>query len=122
MKALAVLLAVWPAMASAQEVDCANAMTQADMNLCAQADWQAADKALNAVWPKARAAMVATDADLPDDMKGAEASLLEAQRAWITLRDAQCKAEGFAMRGGSAEPLLIYGCMAEMTRQRTETL
>lgn len=117
-----VALALWPLSAPAQEVDCANAMAQSDLNICAQQDWQAADDALNAAWPKARAAMKAMDAELPDTLKGGEQALLEAQRAWITFRDAQCKAEGYPMRGGSAEPLLVFGCMTELTRQRTQAL
>jgi uncharacterized protein YecT (DUF1311 family) len=46
-------------------------------------------------------------------------ALREAQRAWITFRDKACEAEGFAMRGGSAEPLLVYGCMRQLTEERT---
>lgn len=122
MRAAAFALALWPLAAPAQPVNCANAMAQADLNACAAQDWQAADDQLNAVWPKARAALKAMDADLPDELKGGEQALLEAQRAWIIFRDAQCKAEGFPMRGGSAEPLLVYGCMTELTRHRTEVL
>jgi uncharacterized protein YecT (DUF1311 family) len=117
-----VLLSVLPALAAAQEVTCDAALTQADMNACARADWEQADGALNALWPRAREAAKAQDAALPDDMKRAGQALLEAQRAWIAFRDAQCRSEGFAMRGGSAEPLLVYGCMATMTRLRTEEL
>jgi uncharacterized protein YecT (DUF1311 family) len=118
----AVLLALLTTGARAEEIDCANAMVQSDLNICAAQDWQAADDQLNAVWPKALAALKAADADLPDELKGGEKALLEAQRAWITFRDAQCKAEGYPMRGGSAEPLLVYGCMSVLTRERTEAL
>ena len=31
-------------------------------------------------------------------------------------------AAGFPMRGGSAEPLLVYGCLRQMTENRTEEL
>jgi uncharacterized protein YecT (DUF1311 family) len=120
--AAVVLLSVLPAMAAAQAVDCDNALTQADMNACAYQDWEQADAELNALWPKARAAMKRLDSVLSDDLRGADAALLASQRAWIAFRDAQCRAEGFAMRGGSAEPMLVSGCLATLTRQRIEDL
>ena len=46
----------------------------------------------------------------------------EAQRAWITFRDNACAAEGYAMKGGSAEPLVVYGCMRTLTLERTAHL
>jgi len=88
----------------AEDVDCENAQTQADMTSCAQARYEEADKGLNAQYKKTRAAMVAIDQDLDADMKGAEQALLKAQRAWITYRDAQCENYGFQARGGTMEP------------------
>ena len=106
----------------AQEIDCDQATTQLEMNLCAQQDFQIADKALNAAYSKAVAAMKSVDANLDGNMKGAEKALREAQRAWITFRDNACAAEGYLMRGGSAEPLLVNGCLARLTDQRTADL
>lgn len=120
--AVVLLLSVLPVTSLAQETDCAAAQTQTEMNACAYQDWEAADAVLNALWPQARAVTKAQDADLPEELKGADQALLNAQRAWIAFRDAQCASEGFAMRGGSAEPLLIYGCMASLTEDRVEDL
>jgi uncharacterized protein YecT (DUF1311 family) len=117
------LLAVALALpAAAEEADCANAITQKDMNICAEADWQAADKVLNSTYKEVMAAMKQMDAGLPDDLRGAEVALRDAQRAWISYRDANCTAAGFKMRGGSAEPLLVYGCLLQLTLTRTEEL
>lgn len=102
--------------------DCSNAVTQTDMNICADRDFQAADKELNAVYKKARAAMAASDAELDEALKGAEKALLKAQRAWVDYRDGECEAEGFQARGGSMEPMLVSGCRATLTRQRTKEL
>ncbi|MEZ2131076.1 MULTISPECIES: lysozyme inhibitor LprI family protein [unclassified Sinorhizobium] len=109
---------------TAQEpaVDCKNAVTQADMNICAARDHADADKELNAQYKKTRAAMLARDAELEGDQKGAEKALLKSQRAWIDYRDGECEAEGFQARGGSLEPMLISECMAKLTRQRTKEL
>jgi len=49
-------------------------------------------------------------------------NLREAQRAWIRYRDAECRFEGFEMRGGTGEALLVGGCLAEMTRRRAGEL
>lgn len=122
MKALVLIAALMPVAAMAQEVDCANAITQSEMNACAFADWEATDKALNAAYKKARLVMQNLDADLPELERGAEAALKTGQKAWITFRDATCMAEGYVMHGGSAEPLLVYGCMARLTEQRTTDL
>ncbi len=108
--------------AAAQEVDCANAMAQQELNQCAYADWEAADAELNAAYKTAIALLAEWDANLQQDEQGGAKALKEAQRAWITFRDQACVAEGYAMKGGSAEPLLIYGCMRLLTEERTNHL
>ncbi|MGO4198175.1 lysozyme inhibitor LprI family protein [Rhizobium sp. YAF28] len=108
--------------AHAEDVDCDNAQTQSDMTSCAQARYEEADKALNAQYKQTRAAMVAIDKDLDGDMKGAEQALLKAQRAWISYRDAQCENYGFQARGGTMEPMLVAGCLADLTDLRTKEL
>jgi len=119
----AVLLICVSALPGAAETpDCANAMAQQDMNICAEMDWQEADVELNAAYKQVMAEMKAMDADLPPDLQGAEDALRTAQRAWIEYRDGNCAAAGFPMRGGSAEPLLVYGCLRQMTENRTQEL
>ncbi|WP_151720408.1 lysozyme inhibitor LprI family protein [Gemmobacter serpentinus] len=108
--------------AMAQDVDCANAMAQMEMTYCAEQDWMRADADLNDAYKSAMAAMKAIDAALPQDQRGAEAHLRAAQRAWVTFRDEACAAEGYQMHGGSAEPMVIYGCRATLTRQRAKDL
>lgn len=108
--------------ATAQDVDCANAVTQMDMNQCAYDDWEAADADLNDAYQRAMDLLQQWDADLPKDEQGGALALKEAQRAWITFRDKGCAAEGYAMKGGSAEPLLVYGCMRQLTEDRTNQL
>jgi uncharacterized protein YecT (DUF1311 family) len=103
-------------------VDCKNALAQVDMNICADRDYQAADKELNVQYKKTRAAMTAWDSDLEDNLKGAEKALIKAQRAWVDYRDGECEAEGFSARGGTMEPMLVSNCLATVTRQRTREL
>lgn len=108
--------------AFAQDIDCTNPKTQSDMTSCEVARHETADKALNEQYKKTRAAMVAVDKDLDGGMKGAEKALVKAQRAWIDYRDAQCDAFGFQARGGTMEPMLVAGCLAEETDKRTKEL
>ncbi|MBX4888121.1 lysozyme inhibitor LprI family protein [Rhizobium bangladeshense] len=107
---------------SAEDIDCQNPKTQSDMTSCEAARLETADKALNEQYKKTRAAMIAIDKDLDGDMKGAEKALVKAQRAWIDYRDAQCDAFGFQARGGTMEPMLVAGCLAEETDKRTKEL
>ena len=123
MRRLILTLAVLAASpAAAQDIDCATAEAQQDLNWCSEQDWHRADADLNAAYRAAKAALEAWDAELSPDLQGGAQALLQAQRAWIAFRDAACAAEGFPMRGGSAEPLLVYGCMARLTAQRATDL
>jgi uncharacterized protein YecT (DUF1311 family) len=104
------------------KLDCNNAQTQSDMNQCAGLDLAHADRALNTQWVLTRSAMVETDANQDAGQKGAEKALLKAQRAWIDYRDGQCEAEGFSVRGGSMEPMVVASCKARLTELRTQEL
>lgn len=117
-----ILLCLLSSPSLGQELDCANAMAQQELNACAYQAWEAADAELNTAYKRAIAEMKDMDANMPDDLQGAEEALRAAQRAWVAYRDANCVVAGFPMRGGSAEPLLINGCMESMTLQRTMEL
>jgi uncharacterized protein YecT (DUF1311 family) len=121
------LLLCCTASADAQqpEPDCRKAVTQMDLNICADQDYRAADAELNKTYRLAVAAMQATDKELGDidsAYAGALEALKKAQRAWIGYRDGQCELAGFEARGGSMGPMLISGCLAELTRKRTAEL
>jgi uncharacterized protein YecT (DUF1311 family) len=108
--------------ALAQEIDCANTSIQLELNFCAEQDWMDADAELNRVYKAVMAEMKAMDQSLPPELQGAATTLRDAQRAWIAFRDTNCNLAGYPMRGGSAEPLLIYGCLRQMTLDRTRQL
>ncbi len=110
-----------PAVAQ-DEPDCQNAVTQFDMNYCANKDYEKADAGLNAVWKLAKKAAEESDVDQLDDLKGAAKALVAAQRGWIAYRDGQCELAGFEARGGSMEPMLVSGCLADMTNARRKEL
>jgi uncharacterized protein YecT (DUF1311 family) len=109
-----------PCAAAAQEPDCGDLTTQTEMTACSERAWQAADADLNAAYGAARARMKAIDADAGSD--AAETALRDAQRAWIGFRDLACASEGAPYRGGSIEPMIIYGCFERLTLARSADL
>ncbi|OYX66088.1 MAG: hypothetical protein B7Y88_05975 [Sphingomonadales bacterium 32-64-17] len=95
------------------------------MNQCAARDYAEADKALNAQWSRTADVMRERDRQLDrdyDDRPGYFETLLAAQRAWLTYRDKHCASEGYLYRGGSMEPMVVSGCKAKLTEQRTSQL
>ena len=88
--------------------------SQQGMNRCAGDAYERADKALNAAWATA---VVAYKGDTD-----ASKLLLDAQRAWLKYRDAHCQASAYDSLGGSIWPLLNSGCLADLTRKRTQEL
>ena len=95
------------AQAAASADPCAAPQTQSEMNLCADADFQKADRQLTAVYAK---------------FKPVPPKLRVAERAWIAYRDAECDFQGDAVAGGSMHPMIISGCMATLTEERIKTL
>ncbi|MBO9698041.1 MAG: DUF1311 domain-containing protein [Sphingopyxis sp.] len=107
------------------EIDCDNAMAQIELNACAWKEFERADAAMNAQWKLTAARMKEIDAGFDrshDNRPGYFDTLLAAQRAWLTYRDKQCASEGYTMRGGSAEPMVISGCQTQLTEARTKQL
>ncbi|PTQ72508.1 lysozyme inhibitor LprI family protein [Celeribacter persicus] len=111
-----------PALAQEAEIDCANAMTQTEINICAGRDYKAADEDLNLVYQSAMAVAKEWDLGLSEDLCCASEALREAQRAWIPYRDKVCEATGFLVRGGSMEPMIVARCLENITRRRIEDI
>lgn len=91
---------------------CANPQTQGEMNECAAKAFMAADATLNQVYRK-----LATL--LEDDEKP---QLKEAQNAWLKYRDSNCMFVAGQYKGGTMEPMIYSGCLADMTKKRTTEL
>jgi uncharacterized protein YecT (DUF1311 family) len=104
------------AVAAEGDLDCSDwgnkDLNQHEMNMCAHRDYQVADRRLNAAY---RALTGKIDAR-------AKTLLVEAQRAWISFRDKECKYEASENEGGSIYPMMVSGCMARLTNQRTKEL
>lgn len=128
---MTLLLGMALAAAAAQpmtEAECANAMSQMEMNACARQAFERADAELNRLYREQIVAARASDRSPDngriegDDRPGEEETLREAQRAWVAFRDAHCRGEGYAERGGSMEPMIFHQCSERLTRERIAQL
>jgi uncharacterized protein YecT (DUF1311 family) len=110
-------------LAGAQEPQCDNPIAQSDMTRCEIRRFEAADGAMNRRWKITLALMREYDRSPESDGRpGYADQLLKAQRAWLAYRDEHCRSDGYRMRGGSAEPMLVAGCRAELTEARAKQL
>ena len=91
---------------------CADAQSQAEMNMCWGKEYKAADARLNEAFRRFMA-------KLNDEEK---AQLKKAQLAWITYRDANCDFVADQYKGGTMRPMIAAICLAETTNNRTTEL
>lgn len=119
----ALLLVAPPVSADDEAIDCAHASSTAEMNVCAEEGFDAADAKLNATYKKALAHVAERDLDPPFDRAGWEAALRASQRAWLAFRDADCKgAVPMEWSGGTGTTTAVFGCLTAKTRTRIEEL
>ena len=100
-------------------------LSSCHMNICAGLDFKAADAEMTRAYDAAASKMKQMDATLDrtyDDRIGYFAALLQSQRDWLKFRDSYCVVEGYYARGGSMEPMLVSGCLEQVTKQRTDQL
>jgi uncharacterized protein YecT (DUF1311 family) len=121
------MIALLLTLAVAQDppLNCADPQYQAEMNLCAARDLERADAELNRLWREVIAAARANDREIDrefDQQPTYEATLRNAQRAWVTFRDAHCEHESFEARGGSMQSMLYEACRAALTQERIKQL
>ena len=96
------------AQASATTTTCDRARTQADLNNCVAAQLAVEDKKLNQSYR-----------DFQRLLNSSEKKQLKAvQLSWIDFRDKACQFSASSVRGGSAYPMEINGCLTTYTEQR----
>ncbi|MFN3868295.1 MAG: lysozyme inhibitor LprI family protein, partial [Hyphomicrobiaceae bacterium] len=115
-----------PALAESEpQIDCANASSTLEMNFCADKDFTAADKALNAAYQRALKAVpgMADGASDRFSARNWEKALRDSQRAWLAYRDAECR-EHIPMfwGGGTGTTVAVIGCLTALTNARTKEL
>ena len=109
-----VCLGVLASMSTATAGNCSNQSTQSDLNICADQDFKAADKALNEVY-RTIVKRLSQDSE-------SKTRLTAAQKAWIAFRDAECDFQSGNSIQGSIYPMLVSICRTGLTKKRTEEL
>lgn len=105
--------------------DCTDPVTQAEMNMCARASRDEAEREMEAMYQQVLAQFRqqdASNADLGPEYVGAEILLRESQDSWRTSSSDFCAARGVSFFGGSMRPAVVYACLAMLARSRTEEL
>lgn len=126
--ALATLIAFGAAPALAQPgrvPDCADPLFQAEINMCARAEHEAADREMEDVLAQVIAQYAEQDrdyADLGPEYVGAEKLLAASQVSWVVSRKDFCGARGLTNYGGSMRPAVVSACFAMLARSRAEEL
>jgi uncharacterized protein YecT (DUF1311 family) len=94
--------------------DCANATSQMAMSGCADQAYRKTDAELNAVYNQ-----------ITDRLKRDKESmklLINAQKAWLAFRDAECTFSTSASAQGSVYPMLVAQCRDGLTSKRIDEL
>jgi uncharacterized protein YecT (DUF1311 family) len=122
--ALLAFLSMWTPARAEDALDCQEALSTVEMNRCAGAEFEKADKELNEVYQKALAEIPEMAGDDPlFDAKAWEAALRASQRSWIAFRDAECEGHvAMFWSGGSGATVDIIGCKTEKTEARIREL
>jgi uncharacterized protein YecT (DUF1311 family) len=103
--------------------DCKDANTTVQMNECMMKQARSADATLNETYRRVMASFKgADDAASQSYPASTRAALMDAQRAWVKYRDADCKAVYNQWKGGTIRDVMQLGCMKDRTEQRTREL
>jgi uncharacterized protein YecT (DUF1311 family) len=120
---LVLLTSSIPSLAQTAEpaVDCNNAQTQLEMNLCAGRAAKESDRQLNIAYKKVQNSYKSTDTPA-DDRARQQKALTNAQLAWIKYRDSNCTWQASKFDGGSIQPMIYANCVDRMSQERTQEL
>jgi len=106
----------------AAALDCANALTTPDINECASVEQKKVEARLNTTYKTVLAYLDHADPIIKDDAASAKLKLIEAQRAWIKFREADCQAQYEFNASGTIRTVLWISCMQAHAEQRTRDL
>lgn len=110
--------------ALAQDIPgCENASSNVELGTCAQAAYQRADKELNDLWPKVLSYIDGQGDYMPSDaLQKWKATIIAAQKAWVTFKESDCAAVEYEWWGGSGAGIAETSCLYAHTAQRVEDL
>ncbi|NBX39264.1 MAG: DUF1311 domain-containing protein [Flavobacteriia bacterium] len=86
--------------------------SQTEMNQEALKSYQIADAEMTVIYKDLMKSLGQTEKNY----------LLTAQRAWISYKEAHCKAIAYQYDGGSMQPMVQCACLETLTRERIQQL
>lgn len=110
-KYIVFLFLMTPFIVQASEVDCENAVTTYDMNICARKEMEEANAKMEKYYSKAKERYLENDSVV--DL------LVKSQEAWMIYRKAHCNSVYEIWARGTIRGVMFAGCMLRLTRQRT---
>ena len=110
--ALSLIVGATASIARAADGCDAPGLSQAELNECYCNAYKKADAELNVLYRQ-------ITARLKDD-KATTKLLVEAQRAWVAFRDAECDFSASGVSGGSAHGMILAICLDKLTLKRID--
>lgn len=98
---------------SACALDCKNAVATPDLNECASIEQKKVESQLNQVYQRVLKSVGEADT---------KKALVEAQRAWVKFREADCKAVYENYKTGTIRTVMFIGCMQGHAEKRIKDL
>ena len=105
-------------LAANQCMSSTDGQTTIGMGFCLDAELSYWDGILNSGYQQLRAALQASDAELPETLAIQADQLRDMQRAWIVFRDARCSFEAAQWQGGTGASPAYLACMMTVTGEQ----
>lgn len=102
---------------------CSGLSSNVEIGQCTADAYKKADQELNDLWPKVLAA-IDSEGDImpPDALHTWKATVIAAQKAWITFKESDCAAVEYEWWGGSGAGIAETTCFYSHTADRVADL
>jgi uncharacterized protein YecT (DUF1311 family) len=107
-------LSIFSYLVHAEEIDCKNAITTYEMNVCAGREMEAADAELDKYLTKAKHKY--------SEEKRVVDLLVKSQEAWLAYRKVYCDGIYEMWSSGTIRGVMYGSCMVQLTKQRTHKI
>jgi uncharacterized protein YecT (DUF1311 family) len=102
-------------------IDCAKAVTTPDINACASAEQKKVEARLNDTYQRILRNLEPSATETASSSR-IKATLVEAQRAWVKFREADCHALYTLYEDGTIRTVMYIGCMQTRAERRIKDL
>ncbi|MGL5063514.1 MAG: lysozyme inhibitor LprI family protein [Microcoleus sp.] len=97
---------------TAQQPNCSKPITDRELRICSQLHYDRENSKLDRVYNQLQK-------QLPSNR---QQQLIQSQKLWMAFRDAYCDLRKSPVAGGTAAPIIHYGCLSHLTQLRASEL